>query len=167
MVPEEQCVRVRSLHYRTCLLKHPRRLYAPWKGICFGSFPAFLGRGVMPLMPHRTVSDGVKRPNWVRPRHDGNVKRRGTESPILPMQLSRIWEVKFSPLQRCRAALSQDSTYCVKFLAKGEGTGRERWRIKINLNRQIWRDSCWVQTSYGGKEGRQGGRQKEGEGGER
>lgn len=106
------CVCMCVLHGCTCLHKHPRRLYTPWKGICFGSFPAFLGRGVMPSMPRPTVSDGMKRRNWVRLKHDDNVKRWGTESPTLPMQLSRIWKVKFSTLQHCKAGLSQDSTYC-------------------------------------------------------
>lgn len=107
------CVCVCVLRWRACLLRHPRRLYAPWKGICSGSSPAFPGGGVMPLMPHPTVSDGVERRIWVRPRHDGNVKRRGRESPISPTQLSRIWNVKFSPpLCRRRAGLNQDSADC-------------------------------------------------------
>lgn len=42
---------------------------------------------------------------------------RDLRVPILLVQLSWIWKVKFSPLQRCRARLSQDSSYC------GEGFG--------------------------------------------
>lgn len=56
----------------------------------------------MPFRPHPTVSGGVKKQNWVRPWHDDNVRGRGAEVPILPTQLSRIWEVKFYPLRHCR-----------------------------------------------------------------
>lgn len=72
-------------HSRVCVCWMGVRVFSsihgPCKGICFGSFPAFLSRGVMPFMPHPTVSNGVEKQNRVRPRHDGNAKRQGTESP--------------------------------------------------------------------------------------
>lgn len=116
-LPKEQCVHICVCVALQRMFSQASTLYAPWNGICFGFFPAFPGRGVMPFMPHPTANDGVKRRNWVRLRHDDNVKRRGTGSPILPAQLSRIWKVKFTPLRRCRAGLSQDSTYCGEALA--------------------------------------------------
>lgn len=128
----------------------------------------------MPSMLVRfTMNDGVKSRSWVRLRHDNNVKRWGTENPILAMQLSRILKVKIfsfsvqqSWIKEVQHLLWRHFGLRNLVVCQGEDTGREWWWKEIYLNRQIWRDSCWVQTSYRGKGGRQRDEQKiqEGEG---
>lgn len=144
---------------------HPRCLYAVWKVICFGSFPAFLDGSVMPFMPHPHCEP------WREEAKPGETEARrqckelwASRVPILPVQLSWIWKVKFSPLQRCRVGLSQDSINCGEALAWETLSWAKEWIHRGK--RLIWADrhggtavgcKCPMEEK---REGREGGSKK-------